>query len=60
MTNILIIGSEGSIGKEICKFYKKKKYTVFRIDKISKKEKNYFKIDLSKEKPKKILIKKKN
>lgn len=59
MKNILIIGSEGSIGNEICKFYKKKKYTIFRIDKISKKEKNYFKIDLSKEKPKKILIKKK-
>jgi nucleoside-diphosphate-sugar epimerase len=59
MKNILVIGSEGSVGKEICKFYKKKKYKIFKVDKISKKEKNYFKIDLSKKRQKKILIKKK-
>jgi UDP-glucose 4-epimerase len=54
--NILIIGSEGSIGREICKTYKKK-HKIYKIDKIKKNEKNYYTVDLSKKRVKKIIFK---
>jgi UDP-glucose 4-epimerase len=51
MLNLLIIGSEGSIGKYLSKFFKKK-YKIFKIDKFSKNPNNinYKNIDLSKKK----------
>ena len=51
MLNLLIIGSEGSIGKYLSKFFKKK-YKIFKIDKFSKNPNNvnYKNINLSKKK----------
>jgi len=51
MLNLLIIGSEGSIGKYLSKFFKKK-YKIFKIDRFSKDSNNvnFKKIDLSKKK----------
>lgn len=58
MLNLLIIGSEGSIGKYLSKFFKGK-YKIFKIDKFSKSAKNdYYKnIDLSKKRIGKIQFK---
>ena len=51
MLNLLIIGSEGSIGKYLCKFFKGK-YKILKIDRFSKDPKNvnHKNIDLSKKK----------
>ena len=51
MLNLLIIGSEGSIGKYLSKFFKKK-YKIFKIDRFSKDSNNvnFKKINLSKKK----------
>lgn len=45
--NIIITGSEGFIGKSLCKQLVKKKYKLICIDKIKKNRKNYFQFDLS-------------
>lgn len=45
--NIIITGSEGFIGKSLCKFLKKKKYNLICIDKIKQNKKNYYRFDLS-------------
>ena len=51
MFNLLIIGSEGSIGKYLSKFFRGK-YKIFKIDNLSKytNNVNYKNIDLSKKK----------
>lgn len=51
MLNLLIIGSEGSIGKYLSKFFKQK-YKIFKIDRFSSihKNVNYKNINLSKKK----------
>ena len=60
MLNLLIIGSEGSIGKYLCKYYKTK-YKIFKIDKFLKKPKGKKNknIDLSKKKISNIKFKEK-
>ena len=60
MLNLLIIGSEGSIGKYLSKFFKRK-YKIFKIDNSSKgrNNDNYKNIDLSKKKISNIKFKEK-
>ena len=60
MLNLLIIGSEGSIGKHLSKFFKGK-YKIFKIDKFLKNPNNinYKNIDLSRKKINNIKFKEK-
>ena len=60
MFNLLIIGSEGSIGKYLSKFFRGK-YKIFKIDNLSKytNNVNYKNIDLSKKKISNIKFKEK-
>ena len=46
--NIIITGSEGQIGSDLIKLLLKKNYNLILLDKKNKKDKNYFKVDISK------------
>tara|TARA_E500000178_G_scaffold353054_1_gene417986 strand:- start:1098 stop:1862 length:765 start_codon:yes stop_codon:yes gene_type:complete len=57
--NILIIGSNGLVGKSLVSYLNKRGHNVFKIDiKQKKKEKNFFKCDVTKESSVAKIIKK--
>ena len=44
--NILVVGSEGFIGRHICEFYKNKGHNIYKVGTSESKSENYFKVDV--------------
>lgn len=55
--NILIVGSSGFVGKYLCKYFSKKHFLIFHINRSKDKNKNSFICDISNFKQLKRLIK---